>query len=157
MLADRHDQRRLYLLFHACSLPPLLLMTLLGGLPLVVSAAGFVFFSLGMQPIEHDLVARYAPPHRRATIYGLKFACTFGIGSLAVWLVRWADGLGGLSYAILCLAGVVMLVVAAAAVLLTMDDQPGDRAADARAGRRARLGPARPAGPRPQPDSPVVP
>src|SRR5512135_2903898 len=74
VLADRRDPRRIYLLFHACSLPPLLLMTLLGGLPLVVSAAGFVFFSLGMQPIEHSLVARYAPPHRRAAIYGLKFA-----------------------------------------------------------------------------------
>ena len=65
-------------------------MTLLGGLPLVGSAAAFVFFSLGMQPIENSLFARYAPPHRRATVYGLKFVCTFGVGSLAVWLVRWA-------------------------------------------------------------------
>ncbi len=124
LLADRYDPRRLYLLFHACSLPPLLLMTLLGGLPLVGSAAAFVFFSLGMQPIENALVARYAPPHRRAMVYSLKFACTFGVGSLAVWLVRWAGGLGGLSYAILCLAGVVMLVVAAAAVLVSIDDRP---------------------------------
>jgi MFS transporter, FSR family, fosmidomycin resistance protein len=124
LLADRHDPRRLYLLFHVCSLPPLLLMTLVGGLPLIVSAAGFVFFSLGMQPIEHRLVAQYAPPQRRAAIYSLKFACTFGVGSLAVWLVRWADGLGGLSYAVLCLAGAVLLVVAAAGVLLTMDERP---------------------------------
>jgi len=69
VLADRHDQRRLYLLCHACSLPPLLLMTLVGGLPLVVSAAGFVFFSLGMQPIENSLVARYAPPDMGGSIY----------------------------------------------------------------------------------------
>lgn len=123
-LADRHDQRRLYLLFHACSLPPLLLMTLLSGVPLIAGAATFVFFSLGMQPIENSLVAQYAPPHRRATIYGLKFVCTFGVGSLAVWLVGWASDLGGLSYALLCLAGVVTLVIAAASVLLLMDEAP---------------------------------
>jgi MFS family permease len=151
-LAERHDHRRLYLLFHACSLPPLVLMTLLGGLPLIASAAVFVFFSLGLQPIEHDLVARYAPPHRRAAIQSLKFTCTFGVGALAVWLVRWAGGLGGLSYAILGLAGVVLLVIAAAAVLLSMDDRP----AAARVLRE--LAEVRaPGGPRPRRDTPAVP
>jgi MFS family permease len=148
ILADRHDRRRLYLLFHACSLAPLLLMSVLGGMPLVVGTAAFVFFSLGMQPIENSLVAQYAPPHRRATIYGLKFVCTFGIGSLAVWLVGWADAVGGLSHAILCVAGVVILVIAAAAVLLRMDDRATTRARD--------LAEIRHPAARPQ-DSPVAP
>src|SRR5690606_36870016 len=102
--------------FHLCSLPALLAMTLLAGWPLVASAGLFVFFSLGMQPIENSLLAHYTPPRRRATIYGIKALCVFGVGSLAVWLVRWAIEFGGLTYAILCLAGVVMLVVAAAGV-----------------------------------------
>lgn len=122
-LADRHDRRRLYLLFHACSVLPLLLMSVFAGVSLVLSTAAFVFFSLGMQPIENSLVAQYAPPHRRATIYGVKFVCAFGVGSLAVWLVGWADAAGGLSYAIQCLAVVVLLVIATAAVLLRMDDR----------------------------------
>lgn len=125
LLADRGDHRRLYLLFHACSLPPLLLMTMFAGVPLVFAAAAFVFFSLGMQPIENSLVAHYAPPHRRATIYGLKFVCTFGVGSLAVWLVEWVGDAGGLQSVILVLAGVVILVIATAAVLLNMDDRAG--------------------------------
>lgn len=129
VLADRHDQRRLYLLFHLCSLPALLAMTVLSGTPLVLSAAGFVFFSLGMQPIENSLVAHYAPPRRRALVYGLKFVCTFGVGSLAVWLVRWADGIGGLSNAVLWLSGVVALVVLVAAVLLSIDDRPREQRA----------------------------
>jgi MFS family permease len=120
-LADRYDLRRLYLGFHAASLPALLAMTALGGLPLVFAAALFVFFSLGMQPIENRLFAQLTPPHRRATFYGLKLAGTFGVGSLAVYLVRWADGVGGLSYAILCLAGVVVLILAAAASLVAME------------------------------------
>ncbi len=124
VLADRHELRRLYLLFHLCSLPALLVMTLLAGWPLVASAGIFVFFSLGMQPIENSLLAHYTPPRRRATIYGIKALCVFGVGSLAVWLVRWAIEVGGLGYAILCLAGVVTLVVAAAVVLLLLDDSP---------------------------------
>ena len=83
-----------------------------------------MFFSLGMQPIENSLLAHYTPPRRRATIYGIKALCVFGVGSLAVWLVRWAIEVGGLGYAILCLAGVVTLVVAAAVVLLLLDDSP---------------------------------
>ena len=73
VLADRHDLRRLYLAFHALSLPALLLMTALSGLPLVGGAALFVFFSLGMQPIENSLFAHYTPARWRATAYGLKF------------------------------------------------------------------------------------
>ncbi|MDX2165850.1 MAG: MFS transporter [Deltaproteobacteria bacterium] len=118
--ADRFELRRLYLLFHACSLPALLAMTLFAGLPLIGSAALFIFFSLGMQPIENSLFAQMTPPRQRALFYGVKFACTFGVGSLAVFLVRWADGIGGLSYALLCLAGVVTLVIAAAASLVSM-------------------------------------
>jgi FSR family fosmidomycin resistance protein-like MFS transporter len=118
--ADRFDLRRLYLIFHAASLPALLAMTMLAGMPLIASAAVFVFFSLGMQPIENSLFAQMTPAHRRATFYGVKFACTFGVGSLAVFLVRWADGIGGLSYVLLVLAGVVTLVIAAAASLVSM-------------------------------------
>ena len=121
---ERHDPRRIYLLFHACSLPPLLLMTLLAGVPLVVVTAAFVFFSFSMQPIEQRLIARYAPPHRRAAISALRFACSFGVGSLAVLLVSWAISAGGLVSAILCLGGVVLLVIVAAVALLRMNEQP---------------------------------
>ena len=130
VLADRHDPRRLYLIFHACSLPALLLMTLLSGLPLIGVAALFAFFSLGMQPIENSLFAQFTPPRWRATAYGLKFVLTFGVGSLAVWLVRWADALGGgLTYALLALAVVVTLIVAAAALLVWLGDPVGGRRA----------------------------
>ena len=151
-LAERHDHRRLYLLFHACSLPPLVLMTLLGGLPLVASAAVFVFFSLGMQPIEHDArrALRAAAPARGDPRPQVRLHVRRRLArGLAGALGR---RLGGLSYAMLCLAGVVLLVIAAAAVLLSMDDRPAAarvprELADVRA----------PSGPRPRPDTPAVP
>jgi MFS family permease len=117
-LADRHDLRRLYLAFHALSLPALLLMAALTGLPLLGSAGLFVFFSLGMQPIENSLFAHLTPARWRATAYGMKFVLTFGIGALAVLLVQWADATGGLSFVMLCLAGVVLLIVLSAAMLV---------------------------------------
>src|SRR4029453_12509452 len=46
LLADRHDLRRLYFAFHALSLPALLLMTALSGIPLIATGAVFVFFCL---------------------------------------------------------------------------------------------------------------
>jgi MFS family permease len=118
--ADRYDPRRSYLAFHALSLPALVAMSWLGGLPLLAGAALFTFFSRGMEPIENSLFAQLSPARWRATLYGVKFIGTFGIGALAVFLVRWADGVGGLSYAILSLGAVVALVVVSAAVLATM-------------------------------------
>jgi MFS family permease len=128
-LADRRDARRLYLLFHACSLPALLAMTLLAGVPLVAVAAVFVFFSLGMQPIENSLLAHYTPARWRGTIFGIKATCTFGVGSLAVWMVRWSTETGGLAFSLLCLAGVVLLVVVCAAILAFMPDASPARSA----------------------------
>ncbi len=118
--ADRYDLRRGYLFFHALSLPGLVAMSWLGGLPLLACAALFTFFSRGMEPIENSLFAHLSPARWRATLYGVKFVGTFGIGALGVFLVRWADGVGGLSYAMLSLGAVVVLVVGAAAVLVTM-------------------------------------
>ncbi len=118
ILADRYDLRWLYLLFHAFSLPALLAMTALGGVPLIASAAVFVFFSIGMQPIENSLFARLTPPRWRATGYGVKFILTFGVGSSAVWLVEWAQNAGDLRYALLCLGVVIAALLAVMALFI---------------------------------------
>lgn len=120
MLADRHDLRWLYFGFHAVSLPALIGMAALSEVPMVVMAMVFVFFSLGMQPIENSLIAHVTPPRWRSTAYGIKFVLTFGVGSTAVWLVEWAQVEGDLSFAILCLAGIVALLLAVIGVFLTM-------------------------------------
>lgn len=118
LLADRYDLRRLYLGFHAASLPLLLLMSHLFGHPLVGTAALFVFFSLGMQPIENSLFAHFSPPRWRATGYGVKFVLTFGVGALAVQLVQRVRMGGDLSVVFLYLGGVVALLVATCALLV---------------------------------------
>jgi MFS family permease len=115
-LADRHDLRWLYLAFQTASLPALAAMAWLTGLPLVVAGAAFVFFSLGMQPIENSLVARLAPPAWRSTSYGIKFVLTFGVGSIAVWIVKSAPELSSvfwiLALVVAALVGFAMLLIA---------------------------------------------
>ena len=124
-LADRHDLRWLYLTFHALSLPALIAMASFSGVPLVSAGAVFVFFSLGMQPIENSLFARFTPARWRATGYGIKFILTFGVGSFAIHLVEWANAAGDLSLVLLYLAGVValLLVVIGAFVALTFGQE----------------------------------
>jgi MFS family permease len=95
-LADRKDLRKLYLLFHAVSVPLLLCLAYLADLPLLLCALAYSFFAFGMQPIENSLVAVLTPTSLRSTGYGLKFILTFGLGSVAVHLVGSWQAAGGL-------------------------------------------------------------
>jgi MFS family permease len=105
-LADRYDLRKLYLMFHAASLPFLLLMTTASEGVLLIAAGAYVFFSLGMQPIENSLVAHLTPDRWRSTSYGIKFIVSFGGGSLAVYGVSALQARGGLQpvYEVMSLA-----------------------------------------------------
>ncbi len=117
ILADRHDLRRMYILFHAVSLPFLFLLGYLSGLPLLVGALAYAFFAFGMQPIENSLVAVLTPPRLRSTGYGLKFILTFGVGASAVHLVgRWQQS-GGLAAVFPRLALCILLLLVFAAIL----------------------------------------
>ncbi len=116
-LADRYDLRLLYVGFHALSLPFVLAMAVTSELPLLMSASLFVFFSLGMQPIENSLVARFTPDRWRATGYGLKFAVVFGIGALSVGGVRAVLARTDLAVVFLAIGALVATLVCIASYL----------------------------------------
>jgi len=71
-VADRIDLRRVYLIFLLAGLPFVSGMFLLSGAPLFIAAAGFAFFSLGIQPVENSLVSRLMPRKWLSTGYGIK-------------------------------------------------------------------------------------
>lgn len=116
-LADRHDLRKLYLLFHGISLPLLFWLGSLADLPLLLCALAYAFFAFGMQPIENSLVAVLTPPRLRSTGYGLKFILTFGVGSIAVHLVGIWQQSGGLAAVFPRLALCVLFLLGFAAML----------------------------------------
>ncbi len=117
-LADRYDLRKLYLGFHAASLPFVAIMAFVGEWALVLAAAAYVFFGLGMQPIENSLVARFTPERWRSTSYGIKFVLNFGIGAFAVYGVSALHRDGSFTAVYVAVAAVVFLVCAASAALL---------------------------------------
>jgi MFS family permease len=117
-LADRYDLRKLYLLFHAASLPFLLLMGTASDWWLLAAAGCYIFFSLGMQPIENSLVAHLTPERWRSTSYGIKFVLSFGGGSLAVYTVASLQAQGGLQPVYQAMSVAVGLICLSTLVLL---------------------------------------
>ena len=116
-LADRYDLRWLYLAFHACSIPFAFAIAYTSGWPLLAVASAFVFFSIGMQPIENSLVARFTPDRWRSTGYGLKFSVVFGIGALSVRAVEWMIAHYTLSAVFIAVGSVVCAIALTAAFL----------------------------------------
>jgi MFS family permease len=117
-LADRHDLRKLYLAFHAASLPFLAGAAVAREAWLAVALSGYLFFSLGMQPIENSLVARLTPERWRSTSYGVKFILNFGVGSSAVYAITALGREGSFRSALGVLALIVVALCVAAGGLL---------------------------------------
>jgi MFS family permease len=117
-MADKYDLRWLYLGFHGLSLPFIILMGVVSQELLVLSAGLYIFFALGMQPIENSLVAKYTPRKWRSTGFGIKFILVFGIGSFAVYCVGWIKELWSLNAVYFFAGGLVALLVSCIAVLV---------------------------------------
>jgi len=110
-IADRHELKRLYILFNTAILPLALLMAFLSDQYLVVAAAAYVFFALGIQPIENSLIATFTPPRWRSTGYGLAAILIFGVGALAVFLVGWVSTRWSLGTVYLFSSALLLLIV----------------------------------------------
>ncbi|MBW1837597.1 MAG: MFS transporter [Deltaproteobacteria bacterium] len=117
-VAEKYDPRFCYLAFHIATIPAAFLMAIAIDLPLVVLAMVYFFFLLGMQPIENTLVARFTPRRFHHSAYGAKFVLTFGVGALAIKMIKMIEtaftietvfvALGMVS---LALVGVIVLMI----------------------------------------------
>ncbi len=110
-VAERFEPRRGYLVFHLVALPLALLMAYTTDVPLLIVTICYMFFLLGMQPIENTLVAYLTPDRLRHSAYGTKFILTFGVGSVAVYLVGWIKTQWSLSAVFVVMAVVSLLIV----------------------------------------------
>ncbi len=109
-VGERYRLLPLYLIFHGLSLPAAFLAGLATGVPLFALVAVYLFFLLGMQPIENTLVGRVTPASFRHSAFGVKFVFTFGVGSAAVWMVSQVQVHAGLG-AVFPFLGVVSAVL----------------------------------------------
>ncbi len=115
--ADRVELRTAYLFFYAMAFPALILALVLKGWFTLLFAGIFIFFAMGMQPIENSLYAMLTPSRWRSVGYGIKFTLTFGIGSLSVFIVKKAEPLWGLNGIILLAAGYLFVTIMLALIL----------------------------------------
>lgn len=110
-IADRYELKRLYIIFNAAMLPLALLMAYLSDQLLVAAAGVYVFFALGIQPVENSLIAKLTPPRWRSTGYGLAAILVFGVGALAVYLVGWVSARWSLGTVYLFSGCLLILIV----------------------------------------------
>ncbi|MCK5197897.1 MAG: hypothetical protein KAR21_06080, partial [Spirochaetales bacterium] len=116
-IADKWELRSAYLFFWLMALPFLLLARFSSGLWILPFTGLFIFFAMGMQPIENSIYAILTPARWRSVGYGIKFTLTFGIGSLSVFIVKQTEPSIGLDGIILLAAGYLLITAAAALVL----------------------------------------
>jgi len=116
--ADKVDLRLGYFSFHLIALPFMVLMTQFTNIPLLVFTMGYLFFALGMQPIENSLVARLTPEKLRSTSYGFKFIFTFGVGSLSVFTAKQLIKHYGFVYVFWLQAVIIVLLLSAIGMLM---------------------------------------
>ncbi len=117
---ERFDLRMGYLVFHLMTLPAAFLVGRAFDLPLVLLVTLHSFFLLGMQPVENTLVARLTPPSLHSSAYGMKFVLTFGVGALAVKLIKGVEGAWGIAAVFPALGCVSLLLVGAVCVLIRL-------------------------------------
>jgi len=116
-IADKWELRTAFLFFWLMAIPFLLLALFSNGLWILPFTGLFIFFAMGMQPIENSIYAILTPPRWRSVGYGIKFTLTFGIGSLSVFIVKLAEPFIGLDGVMLLAFGYLILTALTALVL----------------------------------------
>ena len=116
--AERFDLRICYLIFHAITIPAAFLMALAINLPLVILALIYFFFLLGMQPIENTLVAKFTPKKLHHSAFGSKFVLTFGVGALAVKMIKIIETNSGIETVFYALGIVSVMLVGVIVILI---------------------------------------
>jgi hypothetical protein len=84
---------------------------------LFIAAAVYVFFALGIQPIENSLIAKFTSQRWRSTGYGLASVLIFGVGSLSIYLVAWVKDTWHLGF-VYIFSGIMIIMIIAGIMLL---------------------------------------
>ncbi len=127
-LADRFDERRLYMISYSLQIGLVMLAAATGSLLLVLLVALAVSVQTGTQPIENCLMARYTPAAWRATIYGLKFVVALGLSALGVPLIAYifaeTGGFAAVFWAMAAFSAIAVVI----AMLLPAERRAGEDA-----------------------------
>ena len=111
-LIDRYPLRRVYLSIVALQAPLLALAAVAEGWALLALQVGFMVSIFGAIPFTDAMVARYVDDRMRSRVTGVRLAVSFGVSSLAVWLLGPAVKAAGFQTLLLAMSGIALCTLA---------------------------------------------
>ena len=117
-LMDRFPLKPVYIIVYALQAPLLFVASGLFNEPLLVVVLIFACLNVGALPVSDMLVARFAPPEWRSTVYGAKFVVVLGVASLGVPMVAYIHDNTGDFTILFLVTSAFALTVASAALFL---------------------------------------
>jgi hypothetical protein len=119
-VADRYSLKWAYFIIFSSALPFILTANLVGNTLLLPATGLFVFFTVGMAPVENSLIAFLTPARWRSMSYGIKFTLTFGAGAFAVKIVGAVQQRYGIDSVFILVAGFLAVVILSIGVFLIL-------------------------------------
>jgi MFS family permease len=86
-LIDRYPLKWVYVPIVAMQVPLFLLASGIGGWPLYVAVLAFMVFVFGAIPFVDAMIVQYVDDRMRSRVAGMRLAVSFGVSSLAVYLL----------------------------------------------------------------------
>ena len=116
-LIDRFPLKRVYLPVVAGQVPLFLLAAHTQGWALYALALGFMIFVFGAIPFVDAMIVQYVDDRMRSRVAGVRLAVSFGVSSLAVYLLGPTVKAAGFGTLLLVMAGLAALTTAFVAFL----------------------------------------
>src|SRR6267143_2017270 len=112
MLLHRHPLKWFYLPLVAAQVPLFLLAAFAGGWPLYAAVVAFMVFVFGAIPFVDAMIVQYVDDRMRSRVAGMRLTVSFGVASLAVYLLGPTVKAGGF--------GTLLTVMAAISAFTTL-------------------------------------
>jgi len=122
-LIDRYPLRRIYLAVVVLQAPLFALAALAEGWAAYAVVLGFMILIFGAIPFTDAIIVRFVDDQMRSRVSGVRLAISFGVSSLAVWLLGPIVKAAGFDTLLLLMAGIA--VCTTLLVLLLPSHEPG--------------------------------
>ncbi len=116
-LIDRFEVKPLYLCIVLCQAPLLAIAAYLEGWAFYALAIAFMVAVFGAIPFVEGISVRYVDDRIRSRVSGMRLAVSFGVSSIAVWLLGPVVKAAGFDVLLLSMAGVSLCTAAFVSLL----------------------------------------
>ena len=120
LLIDRYPLKYLYVAIVALQAPLFVLAATSHGWPLFALQIAFMIVVFGAIPFTDALIVRYVDDRMRSRISGMRLTVSFGVSSLAVWLLGPVVKVAGFGTLLMAMAAIACCTLVAVALLPRM-------------------------------------